>query len=79
MVRKIRKTKGTKPPKRITDRKETDDAIRHGIVVCHMHGDTDGEIAKFYEKDRTTVLKTIDRAKRRAKRDRKPLQALSNV
>jgi hypothetical protein len=38
-----------------------------------MHGDTNGEIAKFYKKDRTIVLKTIDRAKRRVKRDRKPL------
>jgi hypothetical protein len=44
-----------------------------------MHGDTDGEIAKFYKADRTTANKVIERAKRRAKRDRVPLQALSNV
>jgi hypothetical protein len=79
MVCKTRKTKGTKAFKRITNRKETNDAIRHGIVVYHMHRDTNGEIIKFYKKDRTIVLKTIDRAKRRAKRDCKLLQALFNI
>jgi hypothetical protein len=79
MVYKIRKTKGKKLPPCKTDQKETNDAIWHGMVVCHIHRDTDSDIANFYEKDRSIVIRTIDRAKRRAKRDRKPLQALSNV
>jgi len=59
MVHKIRKTKGIKPPKLTTDRTETDPTIRHGIVICKMHGDTNSEIAKLYEKDKLVVVRTI--------------------
>jgi hypothetical protein len=72
-VHKIRKIKGKKPPKRRTDRTETDNAIRHGIVVYYIYRDTNRDIARFYKKDKSLVTKTINRAKRRAKRDRVPL------
>jgi hypothetical protein len=44
-----------------------------------MHGDTPGNIAKFYSKDKSIVKKILERAERRAKKDQKPLQALSNI
>jgi len=75
MVHKIRKTKGIKP----REPKELDDATRHGIIICHMHEDTDADIARFYSKSRRTVAAVIGRAKKRSKRDRIPLQALSNI
>ena len=79
MVHKNRKTKGIKPLVRKTDRRETDPAIRHRMVVKSMEGTTLRDIARFYEKDRSTVVKIVQKAERRAKRDRVPLQALSNV
>ena len=79
MVHKIRKTKGIKPREPRTDRKELDDATRHGIIICHMHEDTDADIARFYGKSRRAVAAVIERAKKRSNRDRIPLQALSNI
>jgi len=47
--------------------------------VRSMDRKTRGDIAMFYERDRSTVIKIVRRAKRRAKRDKVPLQKLSNV
>ena len=58
MVKKIRKTKGKKPPKFKTNRRELPLEIRYDIVKQHVRGVSDYKIGLEHDKDPSTINRT---------------------
>ncbi len=79
MPHKIRKTKGIKPHQPKTSCTLIPTKIRYTMLSDSMSGITDRDTGQKHDKDRWQVLRTITKAKERAKRDNRPLLDIHNV
>jgi hypothetical protein len=79
MPHKIRKTKGVTPHKNKTDRTLIPTEIRYAMVSDKAFGMTDLDIGRKHNKNRRQVLRTITKAKERARRDNRLLLDPHNV
>ena len=79
MPRKILKTKGVRLQELKIIQTLIPDVLRFAILSDYISGDSNIDISRKYRKDRRQVLRTITKAKERAKRDNYPLLDLCSV